>query len=84
MFISFEKLYLAEMRIYFEQSIANLFVNGLFEIKIQYTSVGNFSKGFYMFFFIQNIQNRHKITTFFLYTYTRKTCFIARFRNNIS
>ena len=33
MFISFEKLDLVEMRIYFEKSIANLFVNDLFEIK---------------------------------------------------
>ena len=55
MFISFEKLYLVEMRIYFEQSIANLFVNGLFEIKIQYTPVDNFSKGFCMFFSISKI-----------------------------
>ena len=33
MFISFEKLSLVEMRIYFEESIANLFVNDFFEIK---------------------------------------------------
>jgi len=53
-FMSFEKLYLAEMKIYFEQSIANLFVNNLFEIKIQYTSVDNFSKGFLLFFSISD------------------------------
>jgi len=52
--MSFEKLYLAEMKIYFEQSIANLFVNNLFEIKIQYTSVDNFSKGFLLFFSISD------------------------------
>ena len=51
-FLSFEKLYLVEMKIYFEQSMLNLFINGLFEIKIQYTSVDNFSKGFLMFFSI--------------------------------
>ena len=33
MFISFEKLDLVEMRICFEESIANLFANDLFEIK---------------------------------------------------
>ena len=34
-FISFEKLYFVEVRIYFEESIANLFVNDFFKIKTQ-------------------------------------------------
>ena len=50
--MSFEKLDFIEVRIYFEESIANFFVNDCFEIKTQYTSVGNFSKGFYWFFSI--------------------------------
>ena len=48
-FISFEKLYFVEVKIYFGKSSSNLFEDDFFEIKIQYTPVDNFSKGFYGF-----------------------------------
>ena len=58
MFISFEKLDLTEMRIWFNGITANLFVSKPIKANTRKTERFNFSKGFYLFFFLKTFNSQ--------------------------